>query len=219
MSQQSYIMKLSTAASFSGLISLITIAFTVVFMRPGLRLEGVLLQRQEWLTQSTLIWSIGWWLWLIAIFGWMVLLVTLMWGYSPAHRVPTMLQSGLIIISAILAIIGVAVWMNLLIPAAAHPDASGLVLLVDRLALSMIASACFMGGAVTAWLGIDLIRLKKLPGSWLYPGVIAGLFLVPAPFLLPKWPEPLLIGALFWLIWCLFLAIQRSAPKVYTEWL
>jgi len=212
-------MKLSHAASFAGFISLIAIAFTVVLMRPGLRVEGVLLQRQEWLAQSALIWSAGWWLWLVAIFGWMVLLITLMWAYSPAHRVATMLQSGLILISAILAIIGVVVWMNLLIPATTHPDSSGLVLLVDRLALSLIASAFFMGGAVTAWLGIDLMRLKKLPGSWLYPAIICGVCLVPSPFLLPKWPEPLLVGAFFWVMWTLFLTTRPSAPKVYAEWL
>jgi hypothetical protein len=211
-------MKISYAAAFSGTIFLIAILFTAFIMRPGLRTTGVLLPRQAWVLESQLMWSVGWWLWLLAIFSWMLLLITFMWRYTPAHRVPTMLQSGLMLIAAVLAIAGVVIWMGALPVAADQIESTGAMLLVDTLAMGLLGAATFMGGLVTAWIGIDLARLKKLTWLWLTPGILAGLFAAPSPFLFPNVYHLLISGAL-WLIWCLFLATRRNEPKAFAEWL
>lgn len=85
-----------------------------------------------------------------------------MWRYSPAHRVPTMLQSGLIIISSVLAVVGILVWLAFLPVAVDLENAVNIVPLLDAFALGAIGGGCLMGGIVTSWFCIDLLRLKKL---------------------------------------------------------
>lgn len=200
---------------------LAAMAYSGLIMDAGLRISSVLLPRKDWILTNVGLWEVGWWLWLLAIFGWMLLLVTLMWRYTPAHRVATMLQSGLIIISAVLAILGTIAWMKLLPIAMSQPGDSGelvstFVALVDTWATSLLASGCFMGGIVTAWIGIDLIRLKKLPWSWLMPAGVVGLLMVSAPISFPS--LYLLIPAgLIWLGWCLFLSTRRDEPRPFPE--
>ena len=76
-------MKIRYAAMLSSLSLLIAGLYTVTVMRDGLRITAVQLPRQVWIIDNAGLWSLGNWLWLLAIFGWMVLLVTLMWSYLP----------------------------------------------------------------------------------------------------------------------------------------
>lgn len=212
-------MRLAYAAFFSMFTLLIAAIYSGTIISAGMRINSVLLPRKEWILTHSGLWALGWWLWLLVIFGWMLLLVTVMWRYSPAHRVATILQSGLMIISAVLAILGVLTWMNLLPVAMMQPDSQltpSLVALVDAWATSLVAAGCLMGGGVTAWMGIDLVRLRKLTLPWLAPAIIAGLLLVPAPFYLPN-PYPLMVAAAMWIGWCLFLVTRRADPPAFPE--
>jgi hypothetical protein len=210
-------MKVRYAAGFSAIIVLASLLFSLALMRPGLPLIGVILRRQAWLIESTPLWNAGLWLWLLAIFSWMVVLVVLAWSYLPGHRIASMLQSGLMLISAVLTIGGVVTWMNVLPFAAAQDDAATWISLVDRLALGLLGAGLFMGGAVTAWITIDIIRLQLASPYWWAPGTAAGILLIPAPFLLPQsWF--LVAAALIWVGWLIFLASRRSIPYAYTEW-
>ncbi|MBV7332585.1 hypothetical protein KFU94_31030 [Chloroflexi bacterium TSY] len=152
--------------------------------------------RRGWINENPLAWEIGWWLWMLVVVGWMLFLVTLIWRYSPAHRVPTMLQSGLIIIASVLVVIGILVWMAVLPVAVDLENAVNIVPLIDAFALGAIGAGCLMGGIVTSWICIDLLRLRKLTWSWVVPGLIAGLCMIPSPFLLPQ-PYLLAVSAFF----------------------
>lgn len=212
-------MKLQYAAGFTGIVFTIAALYTITLLRPGLALSSVTLNRQAWLDSSSLIWVGGWWLWLVAIFSWMLLLVTFMWSYSPAHRIATMLQSGLVIIAAVLAICGVIAWMRALpvVLADAITNPAEMAALVDALALGLLGGGLFMGGVVTAWIGFDLLRLKKLTWPWLAPGIASGLCAIPSPFVLPQ-PVLLIVGLLCWIGWSAFLATRSDPPRAYTEW-
>jgi hypothetical protein len=154
---------------------------------------------------------------LLAIFGWMVLIVTLMWSYIPGHRVATMLQNGLIVIAAVLAIGGVVTWMNVLPMVAGQPQAAAMVPVIDALALGLLGAGLFMGGGVTLWHLVDLVRLGFLPISWTWPGFAAALCLLPAPWLLPG-GLLVLSGSVLWAGWCLFLSTRVRWPSAYAEW-
>ena len=221
-------MKLRYAAVFAAVAFAAAGAYTALLLRPALdlnRAQPVLL-RGEWMLNNQATWTIGGWLWLLAIFSWMVLLVTLMWAYSPAHRVPTLLQSGLIIIGALLGISGVVAWMGLLPVALGDFDAlsvealagrGDLLRLVDGLALGLIGAGLFMGGAVTAWLCIDLAQLDLLPWGWVAPGIAAGVLAVPAPFVLPS-PWLPALACLSLLAWSFLLATSSEMPSAFPEW-
>ena len=210
-------MRIIFAARLSGVIFLISTLFTLILTRAGFRMMGVALPRQVWLTENSALWAAGWWLWLLAIFSWMLLLITLMWSYLPSHRLNSMVQSGLILIGAILSMAGVVIWMNVL-PATArlNPDPA-LISLVDGLALSLLGAGLSMAGVATVWLLVDLGRLKILNRSLLIPGILSGCFLLPTPWLLPR-VENLAISLLLWLFWCGWLATQSSFPKAFSEW-
>ena len=210
-------MRIIFAARLSGVIFLISTLFTLILTRTGFRMMGVALPRQVWLTENSALWAAGWWLWLLAIFSWMLLLITLMWSYLPSHRLNSMVQSGLILIGAILSMAGVVIWMNVL-PATArlNPDPA-LISLVDGLALSLLGAGLSMAGVATVWLLVDLGRLKILNRSLLIPGILSGCFLLPTPWLLPR-VENLAISLLLWLFWCGWLATQSSFPKAFSEW-
>ncbi len=210
-------MKAIQAARFSGLSFLIATAFAIFVSRTGYRIIGVTLPRQVWIAENPTLWAVGNWLWMLAIFSWMVVLVAFMWSYSPAHRISSMLQSGLVIISAVLLISGIVVWMSVLPYSADQPNAAELIPLIDSLALGLLGAGLFMAGTVTAWLGLDLIRLNALSREWALPAVLAGLCLLPTPLLLPRFTL-IAAGLLLWLAWCLVLGTRKSLPSAYAEW-
>jgi len=210
-------MKVIQAARFSGFTFLIATIFAIFVSRAGYRIVGVMLPRQVWIVENPALWTAGNWLWMLAIFSWMVVLVALMWSYSPAHRISSMLQSGLMVISAVLLIAGVTIWMSALPYGAAQPNAIELIPLLDAIVLGFLGAGLFMAGVVTAWIGVELIRLKALPKEWAIPSVLAGLCLLPAPFLLPYFASTA-AGLLLWISWCLILGTRRSMPNAFAEW-
>lgn len=210
-------MKLRSAAIFSGLTALAALLYSWFIMRLGLRIIGVPFPRQAWLLDQNIFWSLGIWLWLLAIFGWMLMLITLTWSYLPAHRIATMLQNGLVIIAAILSIAGAVIWMNTLPWAAAQDNAPQWLSLIDGVVLALVGAGLFMGGIVTVWLVVDLARLDFLRWAWVVPGILAGLAAIPSPFLLPRGLH-LMLAAIIWCGWCFFLASRRRMPQAYAEW-
>lgn len=211
-------MSVPYAARFASVAFLAAVLYTWFQLRPGLPGVDVMNARQAWMLHHAAQWNLGWWLWLLAIFSWMVLLVVLAWGYLPAHRVAGMLQSGLMGIAAVLSILGVIVWMGVLPIALAQGEAAtSLTPMVDGLAAGLIGAGCFMGGATTAWIALDLIRQKVLSRPWLLWAVIAGLCLLPIPFVSLN-PYLLSASLLFWLIWCFWLATRRRLPSPFSEW-
>lgn len=211
-------MKIINAARFSGTVFLIAGLYAFFLTNGGMRSTASVLDRQAWLDANGLIWMVGGWLWLLAIFTWMVLLVAFMWSYLPGHRIPTMLQSGLMVISATLAIIGVIVWMNMLPFVAGRVDAENFVPIVDQLAFTFMGAGLFMGGAVTIWISYSLQSEQFFPRSWTIPGIIAGICFLPSPFLLPH-PQLIIYGLIAWVLWCAFLGTRREMPNAFSEWL
>lgn len=210
-------MKIQQAARFNAIVGPVVLFYTVVVMRTGLRITGVHFPRQGWIVANERLWTVGCWLWLLAIFGWMWLLVALMWRYLPAHRLASMLQSGLLIIGAVLVISGVIVWMTVLPPVMHQQNVTMLAPLVDALALGLIGGGAFMGGLVTFWIGLDLYRQGVLAKRWLALCLLTGLCALPTPFLLPL-PYLLAVAALCWWGWALYLAFQSRLPGLYAEW-
>lgn len=211
-------MSLPYAARFAATVILLATLYTLLVIRPGIRIIGVLTPRQLWILDHPFQWQLGWWLWLVTIFSWMVLLVVLSWHYLPAHRVAGALQSGVMVIAAVLLIAGVTVWMGLLpVALAQFTEAALLTPLLDALALGLLGAGLMMAGAVTTWLVVDLMRLSVLSRAWLAPLAFAGLCLLPSPFLLPN-PYLLLAGALCWLIGCGWLATRPRLPSPFVEW-
>ena len=210
-------MRITYAARFSVVIFLVATLFTLFLTRTGLRIVGVSLPRQVWLAENSGLWAAGWWLWLPAIFSWMLLLTTLMWSYLPGHRLNSMLQSGLVIIGAILSMSGIVIWMNVLPGIAALSTDSTLITLVDDIALSLLGAGLAMMGIVTIWILIDLYRQDIFERRILLPGILTGLCLLPTPLLLPR-VENLALGLLLWLVWCGLLATRTSFPNMFPEW-
>ena len=167
-------------------------------------------------------WGMGGWLWLLAIFAWMVFLVVLKHRYSPVHRISTAIQSGLIGIAATLLIVGVLIGMNRFgMPEVLNgdPQIEALyvaAMLVEQFALAAVAAGLLMGGGVTTWICIDLVLLKKLPTAWMLPGAAAGLLAILTPLLTPELRH-LLIALLAYCVWCLVLGLRGSLPEAYPE--
>ena len=214
-------MKLIRAARFAGIAALAAGIYTIFVLQPIQMqlIDGS--QQQIWLEGVLPRWTLGGWIWLLAIGAWMTLLVTFMYSYSPVHRVSTMMQSGLIIISAVLLVLGVLVGINRLEMTSIGDSVylSGAPIAfwqasVGQIALSLLRAGLLMGGGVTAWMSIDLALLGKLPPLWMVPGVVAGAVVVPAPFLeLSNWQ--LLIALAAFCSWCLILGARRSLPESY----
>lgn len=210
-------MKVAYAARFVCVAFLVAALYTWFQMRPGLSSAVELSLRQAWVLDHAMKWSLGWGLWLLAIFAWMVLLAALGWSYLPAHRVSAMLQSGLMIIAATLAMVGILVWMAVLPAVLVESELAGsLTPIVDALALGLLGSSCFLGGATTIWIAFDLIRQNVLLRSWLLFAMVAGCCLLLAPFLRFN-PYVLFIGGLSWLVWCLWLSTGRL-PSPFPIW-
>ncbi len=212
-------MKIPNAARYNAVIWLFILPLTLLFLLPGLRMMGVQFVRQGWILDHPIGWMVGWWLWLMAIFGWMWLLVTLSWTYLPAHRVASMLQSALLIIGAILLILGVIVWMGVLPAVVGQQDAETFILLVDALALNLLGAGSLMGGIATTWIGLDLYRQRLLARPWPLLCVFAGLSVIPSPFLFPLlFPYHLLLAILCWLCWSIYLALLPQLPAPFPEY-
>jgi hypothetical protein len=212
-------MKVHHAARFNIVIWIAVVALTLIYLLPGLRMIGVQFVRQAWILEHPVQWMVGWWLWLFAIFGWMWLLVTLSWTYLPAHRVASMLQSGLLIIGSVLLILGVIVWMGVLPVVVAEQEATSWIRLVDTLALTLLGGGALMGGLVTTWIGLDLFRQQVLARPWSLFCIIAGLSAIPSPFLFPLlFPYPLILSILFWFCWSIYLALLPRLPSPFAEY-
>ncbi|MBX3054191.1 MAG: hypothetical protein KF753_22150 [Caldilineaceae bacterium] len=205
-------MRLTPLARFAASILLVVLLYGLLLLRVPLAVEMGWDVRMAWLGQNRLLWMLGGWLTLAGVFGWMAFLVALMHVYSPAMRVATMLQSGLMLLSAGLLIPGVIVWMALL-PSAADGEWAAFI---DRLALAFLGGGLFMAGTTTAWITLDLALLQKLPWLWLLPGTIAAALWLPSPFLLPT-ALPALIGLALLVGWFGFWATRRTLPPVYQE--
>ncbi|MEZ4677219.1 MAG: hypothetical protein R2932_23675 [Caldilineaceae bacterium] len=210
-------MNVTTAARLHLILLIVVAIGTYLFLWPGLRIVGVQFPRQSWILTHAMGWRGGWWLWLLAIFGWMYLLATLAWTYLPAHRAAAMVQSGLMIISAVLLIAGVTAWMGVLPVVMAQPDASALLLLVDAFALNFLGAGCLMGGVVTAWIGYDLWRQRVVSRPWTLFCIGAGLAAIPSPFLFP-FPFHLLLTALCWWLWAFYLAVLPRPHSPFAEY-
>jgi hypothetical protein len=222
-------MTIPYAARFATIAFLAASLFTAWQLQPGLApfvlpltgypdLTDELQARQSWYVAHRVPWQAGWWLWLLAIFSWMVLLVVLAWSYLPAHRVTGMLQSGLMLIAAVLAIAGVNVWMVLL-PAAltpAEPD-SHLVALTDLLARTLLGSGALMGGITTAWIAVELLQRRLLPRLWLALLGASGLCTLLAPFFALN-VLLLLLALGCWLLACAWLAMHPRLPSLFPTW-
>jgi hypothetical protein len=205
-------MKLIYAARFAAVVFLVAILYILFILTTPLAVTTDWALRSGWLATNRVPWLVGGWLALLAVFAWMVLLVALMHAYTPVHRISTMLQSGLIGIGAVLLVVAIVIWMNLLLQAADGEQAA----FVDGLALSLLGAGFLMGGGVTAWIAIDLALLQKLPRAWLLPGLLAGLLAIPSPFLLPN--KLLLVPAVaLFFVWSVLLGMQRTLPAAYTE--
>lgn len=216
-------MKIPYAARFAALAFLIAALHTSLQLPSGLipldpTLTGDLMVRQSWLLELALQWRVGLWLWLVAIFSWMVVLVVLTWNYLPAHRVAGMLQSGLMLIGAVLAIAGINVWMGGLptLLATSIPDGQ-LVALVDVLARTLLGSGMMMGGITTAWIAYDLIQSKLLARGWVGLLLASGIGALLAPFFAFNM---LVLGvtAFCWFLYCLWLATRRRLPNAFANW-
>ena len=215
-------MKLILAARFAGITVLAAGLYTLLVLKPvSLRLiDGS--QERNLLDEALPQWTLGGWIWLLAVGAWMTLLVTMMYSYSPVHRVSTTMQSGLIVISAVLLILGVLVGMNRLEMVIFGdgggnlPDArtANLQKFVDQIALALVKAGLLMGGGVTAWVSIDLVLLGKLPLLWMAPGIVGGVVVMPTPFLHPSTAQ-LLIALAAFCIWCLTLGVRRSLPESF----
>jgi hypothetical protein len=211
-------MRIPYAARFASVAFLVAALYTWLQMQPGLDMGRDFSARQNWILNHALQWSLGWWLWLIAVFSWMLLLVVLGWSYLPAHRVAGSIQSGLMIISAVLAIAGINIWMGVLPIVFAQAElANQLIYLVDAFARTLLGSGLLMGGATTVWIAFDLIRQNLLSRPWLLLVMVSGLYLVLAAFL-QFTTYLLLIGLLFWLLPCLWLSTRQRLPSPFPTW-
>lgn len=209
-------MKTPIAARFSLAILVVALLYALTFMRPGLRIVGVSFPRQVWLAENPVLWNLGLWLWLAMFFCWMWVIVSLMWAYLPAHRISSMLQSGLLVISATLAISGVVVWMAVLPAVLPLQSVNEWLPVVDNLALGLLGAGALMGGVVTIWVAVDLMRTSPLQRGWTALAAAAGALAAPSPFLLP-FPWHLVAAAVCWALWVFYLARLRRLPSAYPE--
>ena len=206
-------MNTPVAARFSAVITVVTVLYVLLIMRPGLRLVGVSFPRQAWIIENPMLWLLGLWLWIALILCWMWVLLSLMGAYLPAHHVGTMLRSGLLSIGATLMVAGTVTWMAALPAVLPLRSVNELLPLVDGLALGLFGAGTFIGGIATTWIGIDVIRHRPMRIMPYALGVAAGAAVIPTSFLLP-FPWHLLAAALCWFIWCIFLGLYHPRSSV-----
>ena len=210
-------MKLLYASRFTLLAFIAASALFLWQSSSGVAVRGVQIRRLGWIIENQTLWSLGWWLWMVTIFAWMWLLVTLAWAYLPAHRVQSMLQSGLMLIAAVLAIAGSLVWWTTLPVIAMQQTGAMQLAVVDSVALGFVGAGLLMAGIVTAWIGYDLWRQNHFPAAWVLLQIAAGVQIGVSPFLFPAYWH--LIGALVcWLLWLGYLALRPKMPSAFAEW-
>lgn len=209
-------MKIRYAAALSGLSLLIAGLFTLMLTSDGMRMAGDVPTGLTWIDENAALWSLGIWLWLLAVFGWMALLITLAWSYLPGFRVSSMLQSGLMIIAAVLAIVALVTWMVVAPTAVSLGQVEAVTALVHPFIMGMFGAAFFMGGAVSVWIAVDLAQIETLSYAWVSPAMIAGALALPSPFLLPM-PWLLVIAGSVWVGWCAFLFTRSELPNAFAE--
>jgi len=215
-------MRLIRAARGAGVAAFAAGIYSLFILRQVYLLTGIAHNTRDLPEESLWQWGLGGWLWLLAIFSWMVLLVALKHYYSPVHRISSSIQSGLMVIAATLLIAGIVAGMNRigLVYAlnADQPDGSitAIEKIVELFALSLLEAGLLMGGGVTTWICIDLVVLKKLPVAWMVPGAAAGVLALFSPLLLPELRH-LLIALFAYCVWCLILGFRTSLPAGYPD--
>lgn len=215
-------MRLIRAARGAGVAALAAGIYSLVILRQVYHPTAIAQYTQGLPEETPWQWGFGGWLWLLAIFSWMVLLVALMHYYSPVHRISSSLQSGLMVIAATLLIAGILAGMNRfgLVHALNADQPVGPITatekIVELFALSLLEAGLLMGGGVTTWICIDLVVLKKLPAAWMVPGAAAGVLALFSPFLLPELRH-LLIALFAYCVWCLILGFRTSLPAGYPD--
>ncbi len=215
-------MKLIHAARFTGSTAFAAGIYSFLLLRPLFSQYGQTSGQQMAAEVSPLYLELGGWLLLLAIFAWMVFLVTVMHTYSPVHRISTNLQKGLLPISATLLIASVLVGMvrvRLALPDLTGDSAADVSLwpeLLVQIALTTLGAGLFMGGGLTAWICVDLVLLKKLPAKWMAPGAFAGILSLFSPLLLPNMLH-LLAALIAYLAWCLVFGLKRALPPAYPD--
>ena len=175
------------AARFTSITFLLAALYSGLELRPGLHIVGVLIPRLAWVLNHPATWQVGWWLWLLALFGWMWLLITLVGAHLPARRVTTMLQFALAISAAVLAMSGILVWMQVLPVLFRYKTLiNEMTPVLDALVLGLLGLGLLLGGLVTAWIGWDLWRQQVLPRVCMLLLIGAGLCTLPSPWLLAE---------------------------------
>ncbi len=203
-------MKSNIVSRLSAATLTVAVLYSLFVMRPGLRIVGVSFPRQAWILEHPFLWSLGLWLWLAVIVGWVGVLISLLGAYAPLHRISTMLQCTLLLIAAVLAIAGLAVWMAALPAALRLPSVNELLMLVDEFALGLLGVGALLGGITTSWVALELMRFSPLQKRWMTMAALAGALMAPSPFLLP-FPWHLLAAAICWLVWTLYLSALPCA--------
>lgn len=215
-------MKLIHAARFTGSTAFAAGIYSFVLIRPLFSHYGQASGQQTAAEESHIYWELGGWLLLLAVFAWMVFLVTMMHTYSPVHRISTNLQKGLLPISATLLIVSVLVGVarfRLSLPSLTGSTAADVALLPDllnQIALTTLGAGLFMGGGLTVWICLDLVLLDKLPAKWMVPGAFAGILSLLSPLLLPNMLH-LLAALVAYLAWCLVFGLRRALPPAYPD--
>ena len=215
-------MKLIHAARFTGITAFAAGIYSFLLLRPLFSQYGQTSGQQTAAEASPIYWELGGWLLLLAIFAWMVFLVTMMHTYSPVHRISTNLQKGLLPISATLLIVSVLVGMTrvrLALPALTGNTAADVALwpeILVQITLTTLGAGLFMGGGLTAWICVDFVILRKLPAKWMAPGALAGILSLLSPLLLPNMLH-LLAALAAYLAWCLVFGLKRALPPAFPD--
>lgn len=215
-------MKLIRAARIAGITAFAAGIYSLLVLRPVYLQTAQMQPTQELAKESLWQWGLGGWLWLLAIFAWMVLLVALKHDYTPVHRISSTIQSGLVVIAATLLVIGVLAGMNrfglteFLSGGNSVETFTIYGLLVEQVAFTILEAGLLMGGGATTWVCIDLVVLNKLPTLWMVPGAVAGFLGLLSPLLLPELRH-LLIALLAYCVWCLLLGLRNSLPAAYPD--
>jgi hypothetical protein len=177
-------MRLIRAARFAALSALSAGIYSLFVLRP-FYLQSVQAQHAWWLAEDSLWqWRLGGWLWMMTIFAWMILLVALKHYYAPAHRISTALQSGLVVVGAILLIISVLAGTNRFgltgILSDGQPGETFAIYenLVEYFALAFLGAGMLMGelsrpGSASTWWSWKSCRLPgwypaQSPAFWLF---------------------------------------------------
>lgn len=209
-------MKLVNVARLTVLLFISAPAFTFGALARGLAVTSIQFRRLGWIVEHPILWSLGWWLWLFGIFGWLGLSLLLIWTLFPQQRIQCILQSAFLVVAAVLAAVAALFWMATLPMVAQQQSMIALLPWIDSLALRWLGLALFLAGATTVWIGIDAWRVQFFP-TWVNAMlVVSGLLVLPSPFLFPYYWH-VVIALLCWLVWCAYLALQNESILLRKE--